>query len=150
MKKSLLIILSLFLTSLSVHAVGVDCWEEYTTTNTAPTSSDLRTAITNAGGSAILVGTRASVAGYEAAVAASSTNPNVSNAATQFYTLTTNLPTTWKSFIYGNSQYGAGVGRERTYDIHYVHTYCVTDSSSGSSGSGGATGSVNFIIKATS
>ncbi len=30
MKKSLFIILSIFLTSLSVHAVGVDCWEEYT------------------------------------------------------------------------------------------------------------------------
>ncbi len=31
----------------------------------------------------------------------------------------------------------------------YVHTYCIVDEGS-SSGSGGATGSVNFIIKATS
>ncbi len=30
MKKSLLIILSMFLMSMAAHAVGVDCWEEYT------------------------------------------------------------------------------------------------------------------------
>ena len=32
MKKSLLIILSLIFMSMSAHAVGVDCWEEYSTT----------------------------------------------------------------------------------------------------------------------
>ena len=33
--------------------------------------------------------------------------------------------------------------------LHYVHTYCIVDEGS-SGGGGGATGSVNFIIKATS
>ena len=32
---------------------------------------------------------------------------------------------------------------------HYIHTYCIVDEGS-SGGGGGATGSVNFIIKATS
>lgn len=33
--------------------------------------------------------------------------------------------------------------------MHYIHTYCIVDEGS-SGGGGGATGSVNFIIKATS
>ncbi|MBQ2983957.1 MAG: hypothetical protein IJD57_04095 [Candidatus Gastranaerophilales bacterium] len=34
--------------------------------------------------------------------------------------------------------------------LHYVHTYCIVDEGSSGGGGGGATGSVNFIIKATS
>ncbi len=149
MKKILIIFFSLFCLNLGAFAVGVDCWEEYTTSSTAPTSSNLRTAITNAGGTAILVGTRAHVARYDASI---STNSGLGSlGATQFYS----LGTSWsdgkyqtETMWFGNSGYSFWIYKR--HNVHYVHTYCVVDSSSGGGGGGGATGSVNFIIKATS
>ena len=59
MKKFLILLLSLFCIKLGAYAVGVDCWEEYTTLETPPATSDLRTAITNAGGTVVKLHTRA-------------------------------------------------------------------------------------------
>ncbi len=147
MKKSLIILFGLFCLKLGALGVGVDCWEEYTTSSTAPTSSNLRTAITNAGGTAILVGTRAHVARFHLG------GDGVSVSDVYFQS----MGTSWDSGFYfasvKASEYVNGYttfGIRREHSVHYVHTYCVVDSSSGGGGGGVATGSVNFIIKATS
>ena len=50
----------------------------------------------------------------------------------------------WTSGIPSNLRYG------NTYGVGFIYHYCIVDEGSSGGGGGGATGSVNFIIKATS
>ncbi len=157
MRKILIILFSLFCLNLGAFAVGVDCWEEYSILEAEPTTSALRTAITNAGGTAIKVSTRALV--FFHYYNADSAN----TAVIQLYAF--NDGDTWNNYRISNSLYGLYTNRgnsknemvsfrngsyERNYMTHFVHTYCIVNTSSSGGSGGGATGSVNFIIKATS
>ena len=191
MKKFLILLLSLFCIKLGAYAVGVDCWEEYTTLETPPATSDLRTAITNAGGTVVKLHTRAlttvynTYLMYDAGVYGA-----VTRSINQIYGF--NDGNYWDNYALGTAETGdtttktllalnfigdsdndSGSGSSRDlykevqepdyylytssglkrqsdwyYMTHFVHTYCTVNTSSG--GGGGATGSVNFIIKATS
>ncbi|MBQ2983858.1 MAG: hypothetical protein IJD57_03595 [Candidatus Gastranaerophilales bacterium] len=193
MKKFLILLLSLFCLKLGAYAVGVDCWEEYTIEKTEPTTSALRTAITNAGGTVVKLHTRALVAVFTSHLKYSTNNAfaGISDVVSQIYLF--NDGSYWDNYSlrkdaynsssdtstygtieqirtikdrYSSSDYYPGLIslqptyydsgnaymytlKENQFVTHFVHTYCTVNTSTGGGG-GGATGSVNFIIKATS
>ena len=195
MRKSLIILFCLTFLSLGAHAIGIDCWEEYTIEKTEPTTSALRTAITNAGGTVYKLHTRALVtifdtyiryatgSGYGFAAGFGSISQvylfndgsywdNYSlakqnygsssdtstygtvesifvkgdrNGGTDYQT----IKTSYSPSYYGMWSSNMYTEYDKKFATHFVHTYCTINTSSGGGG-GGATGSVNFIIKATS
>ena len=155
MKRILILFVGLILGCNLCLALDISCWEEYSDSSTAPATSNMRTAVTNAGGTVVLVSrmidmititnittTRMHLTPGQAKGDYDSTNGKnpmglkyYGNNCSNCYSLTS--ITQPKSGVTG--MYFSG---------HYIYTYCAISSSGG--GGGGATGSVNFIIKATS
>ena len=157
MKRILIIFMGLILGCNLCLALDISCWEEYSDSSTEPATSNMRTAVTNAGGTVVLVNKTIDM------------NIFLFGDSSSFVAQTHLLP----SQIYGNfsdtnipigiKYYGNNCGnclsiKKTTQPLsgstalkfsgHYIYTYCAISSSGG--GAGGATGSVNFIIKATS
>ncbi len=165
MKKSLIIFFSLFCLNLGANAIGVDCWEEYTTSNkTEPTTSALRTALTNAGATPILVSQIYELTFYEKGYGSDGLSSVYSTSRIPFefiiltksyYSDTTYVPYKYYYYYYYSySNNGVSVNNfispNMTHVTGYsIYTYCVVNNNSSSSDSS-STGSVNFIIKATS
>ncbi len=168
MKKSLIIFFSLFCLNLGAFAVGVDCWEEYTTSNkTEPATSALRTALTAAGATPILVSKIYNLtllsSGSCSTTGCISGTFHTSKVPFEFISLYQHnrlsgayVPSMFYSYRYYNSSnsesfYNNFSFSGNSYTLGYsIYTYCVVNNNSSSGGGGGATGSVNFIIKATS
>ncbi len=166
MRKILIILFSLFCLNLGAFAVGVDCWEEYTTSNkTEPTTSALRTALTNAGATPILVSQIYDLTILTSRFCSSGicTSPSFVSSKIPFEFVqlislngTSYLPYT-HSYYFRNASSSSGRTDNTTFDYsvytnvygYSIYTYCVVNNNSSSSGSS-STGSVNFIIKATS
>ena len=176
MKKILIIFFGLILGCNLASARSVSCWEEVGTTKTPPTTSTLRTALTTAGSTPILVSalyeasffTTTSydyVGGEYVSFPGFSLNAKLHPNAAGFLTNSNGheFPSSVQSYYrYYRSSSNKGSG-ETTFNMlsttgtdsytyitgYFIYTYCIVDEGS-SGGGGGATGSVNFIIKATS
>ena len=163
MKRILIIFMGLILGCNLASAKSVNCWEEMATTwdNTEPVSK-----MQSSLGADVTITRVSSMYRVATFIAGSSgfTEANLYSNSPVYYTSGSNKyyissfsPLYYKSsslsympnYIYiwsGNSGQGYF-----TPSLMIFHTYCIVDEgSSGGGGGGGATGSVNFIIKATS
>ena len=168
MKKSLLIILSLIFMNMTAHAVGVDCWEEYSTNfDTEPVSkvktilpdeqiirvnTSIRGMISDLGDSNLSL--------FRTGVSSAPQYCNGSNCHTLYFSNGITMSSSDGPFL--GKMYGT-TGYQRRYllakdDVndrfsfmsgYYAHTFCLISDHSSSGGGGGAAGaSVNYIIKA--
>ncbi len=150
MKRILILFIGLILGCNLTNAKSVSCWEEYTTYNTAHNSSFMATTL---GSDVTIVSTgieyngiaqmyeRVSADFYVGAVTdyRVTTPPYIRNGG--YYYLGSPYNTTDNySFTNSTTLYSAGK----------IYHYCIVDEGSSGGGGGSATGSVNFIIKATS
>ena len=156
MKKILIIFIGLILGCNLASALDISCWEEHSISSTAPATSNMRTAVTNAGGTVVLLSKMVDMNILLSGI--------FHNARLTTSQINGNYDSTNGQYPMGYYYYGNNCGncyslddfyqpyRSNTawsFSGHYVYTYCAISSSSGGGG-GGATGSVNFIIKATS
>ena len=149
MKKILILFVGLILGCNLASARSVNCWEEYTTYNTAHDSSFMATAL---GSDVTIVNTGIEYNGIAELYERVSSDFYVG--ALTDYRVTTPPYIRNGNYYLGvpyssidNYSYTSGT---TLYSAGKVYHYCIVDEGSSGGGGGGATGSVNFIIKATS
>ena len=148
MKKILIIFFGLILGCNLASAKSVSCWKEYTSYYTTHTESFMKTALS---------GTTIVNVGIEnTGVAMMYDNMG---GGTYIYGISdfkvSGSLGSYNSYDYltytyrGYDSYGT-VRTADLYSLGKIYHYCIVDEGSSGGGGGGATGSVNFIIKATS
>ena len=159
MKRILIIFIGLILGCNLCLALDISCWEEYSDSSTAPATSNMRTAVTNAGGTVVLVSRMIDMfVHFATQYGASQSNLKLmSNQIYGNYDNANSATPIGITMYYNNCSNCLSINRTTqpyrsntawSFSGHYIYTYCAISSSGG--GGGGATGSVNFIIKATS
>ena len=150
MKRILILFIGLILGCNLTNAKSVSCWEEYASYATAHDSSFMATAL---GSDVTIVSTGIE---YVGTAFISQIYSGAAFAAGSLY----KTPTHPGSYNYTHhlGMYNTSSGRDNSsvhstaqiYGTGKIYHYCIVDEGSSGGGGGGATGSVNFIIKATS
>ena len=148
MKRILIIFFGLILGCNLASAKSMSCWEEYTSYATAHDSSFMATAL---GSDVTIVSTGIEYVGsvffvqayngYGFSASSAYRSPTPPRSYSSYHVL---------GYYYNgtdNAQFNASA---ILYGTGKIYHYCIVDEGSSGGSGGGATGSVNFIIKATS